>query len=122
LHLAARKSREQRLRLRVIEHVGLVTGGGFHEVLQAQRRVDLVEPYFIALVGVVIALSAVALWRALPSQRRRQVRSVTSATLGIADDVFRPMTAEAIDICEAQNEAPAPAPLPGDKGRIRIEL
>jgi hypothetical protein len=81
-----------------------------------------VEPYFIALVGVVIALSAVALWRALPSQRRKQVRSVTSATLGIADDVFRPMTAEATDILGAQNEAPAPAPLPGDKGKIRIEL
>lgn len=80
------------------------------------------EPYFIAVVVGIVALSAVALWRALPSQRRKQVRSVTSATLGIADDVFRPMTAEATDIWETETEAPAPAPLPGDKGRIRIEL
>ncbi|MEO8094761.1 MAG: hypothetical protein ABI632_07495 [Pseudolysinimonas sp.] len=75
------------------------------------------EPFFIGLVAVVVILCAVAEWRALPNQRRKQVRSVASGTLGIADDIFRPMSAEASDIWEADTEQPAPAPLPGDPSK-----
>jgi hypothetical protein len=74
-----------------------------------------VEPFFIAAIAIVVALGAVAGWRALPANRKKHLRSVTATSLGVTDEIFRPMTHDANVVWEAQTEAPASAPLPGDK-------
>jgi hypothetical protein len=83
------------------------------------------------VVGAVVALAAVAIAVAPRLKRdnlRRQLEGGGGSLSGIGagfDVVWRPSADEARAHWEAQVEMPAPAPTPGDKGRMRdgrIEL
>lgn len=79
-------------------------------------------PWIAVGVG---ALSAVALAFAIPAMirdtRRRQSRGRgTMSGIGSGfDSVWRPSAEDAHAQWEAQIEVPAPAPPPGDKGRMQ---
>lgn len=79
-----------------------------------------------ALLAAGFLLWPVLAPRLRTAERKRKHRSVGSGMLGVVDEVFRPQTHEAQLVWEAQQELPAPAPLPGDgpldAGRIRITL
>ncbi|WEG10391.1 hypothetical protein PU630_07535 [Microbacterium horticulturae] len=71
-----------------------------------------------AAASLVVILCAPALHRAT---RRRQDRRTASSFGGLGsglDVVWRPTAEEAHTDWETQVELPAPAPIPGDKGRI----
>ncbi|RZU65070.1 hypothetical protein EV379_1390 [Microterricola gilva] len=83
------------------------------------------------LVVAGLLLAGFLLWPLLAppmlaAERARRRKSVGSGMLGVVDEVFRPQAHDAHLVWEAQQELPAPAPLPGDgplaSGRIRITL
>jgi len=77
------------------------------------------------IAGAVVVLGAVCLWVGPRLQRdnlRRQLEGGGGALSGIGagfDVVWRPSAEEAHAQWETQVELPAPAPTPGDKGRMR---
>lgn len=77
----------------------------------------------IAIAGVAagVVLLAVGIPMMLRDTRRRQARGAGSLS-GVGsgfDAVWRPSSEDAHARWEAQVEMPAPAPVPGDKGRVR---
>jgi hypothetical protein len=77
------------------------------------------------LVAVAVTAAAVTIVACAPAlhaaQVRRQERGMSGGLAGVGagfDSVWRPSADEARNDWEASVEAPAPAPLPGDKGRI----
>ncbi|SDS68820.1 hypothetical protein [Microterricola viridarii] len=90
----------------------------------------MIDPLpLLVLAGVLLA--GFLLWpllgpRLAASERKRRRRSAGGGMLGVVDEVFRPQTHEAHLVWEAQQELPAPAPLPGDgpigAGPVRIAL
>jgi len=72
----------------------------------------------VAAASLAVVLCAPAMLRAT---RRRQDRRAASSFGGLGsglDVVWRPTAEEARADGEMQVELPAPAPIPGDKGRI----
>lgn len=72
------------------------------------------------------AVAVIALAAALPlivsDTRKRRARGLGGSLSGVGtgfDAVWRPSADEANALWEAQVELPAPAPLAGDKGRMR---
>lgn len=73
-----------------------------------------------------VAVAAVALAAGIPAvlkdARRRQARGAGGSLAGLGsgfDAVWRPSAEDARAQWEAQIEVPAPAPVPGDKGRMQ---
>jgi hypothetical protein len=72
----------------------------------------------VALAATVVLIACAPMLKA--GQRRRQLEGrAPSGGLGSGlDAVWRPSAEDAHADWEAQVEMPAPAPLPGDKGRV----
>lgn len=78
------------------------------------------------LVLTTVAVTAVVLVALAPRFKREQLRKQLEGTAGGSlagvgsgfDSVWRPSAEDAHADWEAQVEMPAPAPSPGDKGRI----
>jgi len=81
-----------------------------------------VAAWFVVAGVAAASLAAIACAPILHRHtRRRQERSSASSFGGIGsglDVVWRPSAEEARTDWETQVELPAPAPIPGDKGRI----
>ena len=78
------------------------------------------------VAGGIVVLATIALIGAVPAllcdARRRQARGGGGSLAGIGggfDAVWRPSAEEAHAQWETQVELPAPAPTPGDPGRMR---
>ncbi|GAA1912489.1 hypothetical protein GCM10009775_01350 [Microbacterium aoyamense] len=70
----------------------------------------------VAVIGLMIAIPAM-----IRDTRRRQARgqgTISGVGSGF-DSVWRPSAEDAHAQWEAQIEVPAPAPTPGDKGRMQ---
>jgi hypothetical protein len=87
---------------------------------------DLLAPAALLLLAVVLAASLAALPWGLGRHRERRRRIVPAGLVGGIDEVFHPEAHEALLVWEAQVEAPAPTPAPGEppfpSGRIILAL
>jgi hypothetical protein len=75
--------------------------------------------YLIVIAGAIgVAVLAVAWERRVKANGKRISGGLTGA-FGVFDEIYRPATAQASTIQEAETRMPAPAPLAGDKGPDR---
>ena len=87
---------------------------------------------FVVFAGMLLACAYFMFWPAMFKAENRRKRAAYAGyqpprVMGIADELFNPSAAQALQVQEAQITLPAPAPTPGDPpdletGRIRIEL
>lgn len=94
------------------------------------RRMDADRNLMMTVILVGCGLLVLAWFVAMPwlvsAEKRRQRQRVQARVIGPFDEIFHPSAYQANIVWEVQTEAPAPAPLPGDKalqdGRIVIRV
>ncbi|MFW0774024.1 hypothetical protein ACLRGI_12725 [Paenarthrobacter nitroguajacolicus] len=68
-----------------------------------------------AVLGVPALLGGLWYWSLRGSSPGKVRRGATGGMLGVADEIFRPETHQAVQIQRIQHELPAPAPAPKPK-------
>lgn len=74
------------------------------------------EYAIVIAVAIVVAVLAVAIDRRAKAKGKRK-RGGLAGAFGVFDEIYRPATAEASTIQEAETRMPAPAPLAGGRNR-----
>ncbi|MFJ6536032.1 hypothetical protein ACIQH5_07340 [Paenarthrobacter sp. NPDC091711] len=68
-----------------------------------------------AVLGVPALVAGLWYWSSRHNNRGNVRRGATGGMLGVADEIFRPETHQAVQIQKIQHELPAPAPAPKPK-------
>lgn len=68
-----------------------------------------------AVLGVPAVLGGLWYWSSRQNTQGKVRRGATGGMLGVADEIFRPETHQAVQIQRIQHELPAPAPAPKPK-------
>ncbi|MGO4146598.1 hypothetical protein AB4Y77_16085 [Paenarthrobacter sp. YAF11_1] len=68
-----------------------------------------------AVLGFPALMAGVWYWSSRRSSQGKVRRAATGGMLGVADEIFRPETHQAVQIQRIQHELPAPAPAPKPK-------
>jgi hypothetical protein len=76
------------------------------------------EYLIVIAIAIVVAVLAVASERRAKAKGKRVSGGLTGA-FGVFDEIYRPATAEASSVQEAETRMPAPAPLAGGPGPDR---